>query len=219
LVRRSRWLLFRAHFVGASLILTRPTFGRLGDLQIDSNALLEPWPWHFVVDENLRLCSVGSATRRRYPHLAASASNSPFDRVCDMEIVRPKLDALSFDTLAKHTKVPFVAKLNGDGLILRGQWHAIVPSIISRPNSKKCLVFLCAPDVVDMDSLTKNGLTLADLAVHDSRRELVRAPRRVPAPPARAKQAQASGNGEPTGARGAGLSRERAPKRPPSFVA
>jgi signal transduction histidine kinase/ActR/RegA family two-component response regulator len=116
------------------------------------HAFATAFPFHFVLDEQLRLLTCGTVLQRLCPRLAAGAALDEH-----FAIERPVLQRLDFDALRRCAKSLFVLRHREGPLRLRGEVVA----------QGRRLFFLGSPWVTDMADVRRTGLSLNDFAVHD----------------------------------------------------
>jgi signal transduction histidine kinase/ActR/RegA family two-component response regulator len=110
------------------------------------------FPFHFVLDPQLRVLQVGAALGRLCPECAAGT------RLADsFQVRRPVLPRVDFDSLGSHEASLFVLQRIQGTLRLRGEVVAQGPR----------LFFLGSPWVTEMADVARLGLALDDFAVHD----------------------------------------------------
>ena len=101
--------------------------------------------------------------RRFGKRIAPADGFVSFEESCKM--IRPVFDdttVLTYDDLLQHTRVPFIISVFGE-LPIQGQ---MVPL-------QTALIFLASPHANSLDELTSLSLTMSDLPLHDSRREMI----------------------------------------------
>jgi hypothetical protein len=126
--------------------------------------LLSQFPWHMVVSSEMSIVHCGDSMLRRFGKRIAPADGFvSFEESCKM--IRPVFDdttVLTYDDLLQHTRVPFIISVFGE-LPIQGQ---MVPL-------QTALIFLASPHANSLDELTSLSLTMSDLPLHDSRREMI----------------------------------------------
>ena len=148
-------------------------------LGISTEGLLVPWPWHVILDENMEIVSVGPSLVGRH-FVTSTGRAQPFGSFSQsMEIIRPKLpaegDQWTYDSIMANALVPFIVRVKG-GIELRGQMLPLRQrknADESEPKKQRGVLFLCSPNVASLEELQTQKLTLADIPLHDARRELV----------------------------------------------
>jgi PAS domain S-box-containing protein len=128
--------------------LTRREFGAL-------------FPFHLVIDRDLRLCSIGDSLSRLL------RENRPDVLGATIRVVRPR-SATSFEALAENLAQLFilVASLpGGSELRLRGQMMLI--------EGGERIIFVGSPWLESAARLKEFGLTLRDFALHDATADLI----------------------------------------------
>ncbi|TRY89543.1 hypothetical protein DNTS_014677, partial [Danionella cerebrum] len=149
------------------------------ETRISPYTFCKAFPFHLMFDKDLMLTQCGNAIFRVLPQLQPGVCNlsSVFS------LVRPHID-FSFHGIMSHINTVFVLR-SKEGLLnvemaesedeltgteisclrLKGQ-------MISLPETENIL-FLCSPSVMNLDDLTRRGLYLSDIPLHDATRDLV----------------------------------------------
>jgi len=137
------------------------------------------FPFHIIFDRDLVVTQCGNAIYRVLPQL--QPGNCSLLSV--FSLVRPHID-ISFHGILSHINTVFVLR-SKEGLLdveklecedeltgteisclrLKGQ-------MIYLPEADSIL-FLCSPSVMNLDDLTRRGLYLSDIPLHDATRDLV----------------------------------------------
>ncbi|XP_065159270.1 guanylate cyclase soluble subunit beta-1 [Atheta coriaria] len=129
------------------------------------------FPFHIMFDRDLKIVQSGSTVARIIP-----AINSNQCKVTDiLDFVRPHLE-LTFGNILSHINTiyvlktrPGVMKVNAPPeyrtLRLKGQMMYVPETDL--------VIFLCYPSVVNLDDLTRRGLYISDIPLHDATRDLV----------------------------------------------
>ncbi|XP_043564739.1 guanylate cyclase soluble subunit beta-1 isoform X1 [Chiloscyllium plagiosum] len=147
--------------------------------RISPYTFCKAFPFHIMFDREFMITQCGNAVYRVLPQLQPGSCNlrSVF---C---LVRPHID-FTFHGILSHINTVFVLRskeglLNGvktesdddltgaeiSCLRVKGQ-------MIHLPEADNIL-FLCSPSVMNLDDLTRRGLYLSDIPLHDATRDLV----------------------------------------------
>ncbi len=110
------------------------------------------FPFHFVLDEWMRVVQVGRVLARVCPELTLGSTLD-----ASFSVERPSLPGMDFDTVCRHPAALFILQQRCGSLRLRGQ---MVPQ-------QRKLFFLGSPWVTQSQDLRQLGLSLRDFAVHD----------------------------------------------------
>ncbi|HET7868662.1 MAG TPA: ATP-binding protein [Burkholderiaceae bacterium] len=110
------------------------------------------FPFHFVLDEWMRVVQVGSVLARVCPELTLGSTLD-----ASFAVERPSLPGMEFEAICGHPSALFILKQRHGMLRLRGQMVA----------QQDKLFFLGSPWVTHSSDLRELGLTLRDFAVHD----------------------------------------------------
>lgn len=126
---------------------------------MDSLSLpLETWdsifPFHILLDQDLRILQIGSALQRVYPDCGVQTEFETF-----FKIARPSHLEISFENLKAYTHYLFVLENPDRSLKLRAQLL-----VLESPNR---LLFLASPWFTDRNELKEMGLNLRDLPLHN----------------------------------------------------
>ncbi|XP_068043319.1 guanylate cyclase soluble subunit beta-1 isoform X1 [Anomalospiza imberbis] len=147
--------------------------------RISPYTFCKAFPFHIIFDRDLVVTQCGNAIYRVLPQL--QPGNCSLLSV--FSLVRPHID-ISFHGILSHINTVFVLRTK-EGLLdveklecedeltgteisclrLKGQ-------MIYLPEADSIL-FLCSPSVMNLDDLTRRGLYLSDIPLHDATRDLV----------------------------------------------
>ncbi|XP_057352956.1 guanylate cyclase soluble subunit beta-1 isoform X3 [Manis pentadactyla] len=147
--------------------------------RISPYTFCKAFPFHIIFDRRLVVTQCGNAIYRVLPQL--QPGNCSLLSV--FSLVRPHID-ISFHGILSHINTVFVLR-SKEGLLdveklecedelteteisclrLKGQ-------MIYLPEADSIL-FLCSPSVMNLDDLTRRGLYLSDIPLHDATRDLV----------------------------------------------
>ena len=148
--------------------------------QISPATFCRAFPFHVLFDKNMVIQQTGSSLIRVIPPVATQLC-----RITDLfDMVRPHMD-FSFDHILSHINQVFVLRTK-DG-ILTNNAHDDVSNRLDHHDTSRmrlkgqmvyvsesdCLLFMCSPSVSSLDDLSRRGLYLSDIPLHDSTRELV----------------------------------------------
>ena len=111
------------------------------------------FPFHFWLDENLKVVRAGDGILKLHP----SILNSPFES--EFNFKRPGFDiSFSFDSISEYVQQVFILESRSTAsLIFRGQFSIV----------NKHLLFVGSPWLQDVSDLDKFGLLVTDFAIHD----------------------------------------------------
>ncbi|XP_049577132.1 guanylate cyclase soluble subunit beta-1 [Syngnathus scovelli] len=149
------------------------------ETRISPYTFCKAFPFHLMFDKDLMLTQCGNAIYRVLPQLQPGACILP----SVFSLVRPHID-FSYHGILSHINTVFVLR-SKEGLLnvetvenedeltgveisclrLKGQ-------MIYLPEAENIL-FLCSPSVMNLDDLTRRGLYLSDIPLHDATRDLV----------------------------------------------
>ncbi|XP_056630757.1 guanylate cyclase soluble subunit beta-1 isoform X1 [Diorhabda carinulata] len=129
------------------------------------------FPFHIMFDPEMKIVQTGFSVARIIPKV-----NSVGSKITDiLDPVRPHLD-LTFENILSHINTIYVLKTRAGvmkvnappeyrNLRLKGQMLYVPETDL--------IVFLCYPSVVSLDDLTRRGLYISDIPLHDATRDLV----------------------------------------------
>ncbi|CAH1370346.1 unnamed protein product [Tenebrio molitor] len=139
--------------------------------KVNAATFCRVFPFHIMFDRDLKIVQTGSTVARVVPKVT-----SPDCRVTDiLDTVRPHLE-LTFENILSHINTIYVLKtrpgvMQVDAppeyryLRLKGQMLYVPETDL--------VVFLCYPSVMNLDDLTRRGLYISDIPLHDATRDLV----------------------------------------------
>ncbi|ELV12728.1 Guanylate cyclase soluble subunit beta-1 [Tupaia chinensis] len=147
--------------------------------RISPHTFCKAFPFHIIFDRDLVVTQCGNAIYRVLPQLQPGTCSL----LSVFSLVRPHID-ISFHGILSHINTVFVLR-SKEGLLdvekleredeltgaetsclrLKGQ-------MIYLPEADSIL-FLCSPSVMNLDDLTRRGLYLSDIPLHDATRDLV----------------------------------------------
>lgn len=147
--------------------------------RISPYTFCKAFPFHIIFDRDLVITQCGNAIYRVLPQL--QPGNCSLLSV--FSLVRPHID-ISFHGILSHINTVFVLR-SKEGLLdveklecedeLTGTEISCIRlkgQMIYLPEADSIL-FLCSPSVMNLDDLTRRGLYLSDIPLHDATRDLV----------------------------------------------
>ncbi|XP_055381357.1 guanylate cyclase soluble subunit beta-1 [Condylostylus longicornis] len=137
------------------------------DPLISLQTFCKVFPFHLMFDRQMKIVQAGKSLARLIPRVADE--NCPLLEV--LEAIRPHL-LLTFDNILAHINTIYVLQTRPGAmgkherfLRLKGQMMYIAES--------EHILFQCYPSVMNLDDLTKKGLYISDVPLHDATRDLV----------------------------------------------
>ncbi len=127
---------------------------------LSSAQMVNAFPFHLVIDRNLRIVQVGRSLRGLVPGAAIGAM------VADLLTLRRPSGGWSFEALEAGQRLLHIVEFPSSGLVLRGQ-------MLRLDTPAALIAFLCTPWLEGPESLDRLGLTLGDFALHDASQDLV----------------------------------------------
>ncbi|XP_011499391.1 PREDICTED: guanylate cyclase soluble subunit beta-1 isoform X2 [Ceratosolen solmsi marchali] len=156
-------------------IAIKPTITDLECLSVEPKVspatFCQAFPFHLMFNRDLRIIQTGCTIIRVIPQVCS--------RNCKLNdillTVRPHLE-LTFENILSHINTVYVLRTKKgvmqvnaseeySDLRLKGQMLYVSES--------DSVIFLCYPSVMNLDDLTKRGLYLSDVPLHDATRDLV----------------------------------------------
>ncbi|XP_059618437.1 guanylate cyclase soluble subunit beta-1 [Phlebotomus argentipes] len=145
------------------------------DAEITSQdgALISPstfcrvFPFHIMFDRQMRIVQAGKSVSRVIPRV--SEENCPLLEV--LEAVRPHLD-MTFENVLAHINTIYVLKTKQGAMGEHERYLRLKGQMLYIPESD-LILFQCYPSVMNLDDLTKKGLFISDVPLHDATRDLV----------------------------------------------
>ncbi len=111
------------------------------------------FPFHLAFDARLTIVQTGSMWQRMCPQVAPGTPLTEHFR-----LVRPQMP-LTFAAIREQTRSIFLLECLPNGAILRGQMLPLDDAAV--------MIFLCSPWITDVAEVTRLGISLSDLAIHD----------------------------------------------------
>uniref|UniRef100_A0A336MTL7 Guanylate cyclase soluble subunit beta-1 n=1 Tax=Culicoides sonorensis TaxID=179676 RepID=A0A336MTL7_CULSO len=135
---------------------------------ISPNTFCRIFPFHLMFDRQMHIVQAGKSVSRLIPRI--SDENCSLIEI--MEAVRPHLQ-LTFDNILAHINTIYVLSTRKGvssgsherNVRLKGQMMYIPDADL--------ILFQCYPSVMNLNDLTKKGLFISDVPLHDATRDLV----------------------------------------------
>ncbi|XP_035777415.1 guanylate cyclase soluble subunit beta-1-like isoform X3 [Anopheles albimanus] len=125
------------------------------------------FPFHLMFDRGLHIVQAGRSVSRVIPRI--QETNCPL--LALFEAVRPHLQ-LSFDNILAHINTIYVLKTKAGVMSKSERYLRLKGQMMYIPGSD-LILFQCYPSVMNLDDLTKKGLHISDIPLHDASRDLV----------------------------------------------
>ncbi len=123
-------------------------------------SFVEAFPFHVVVDGEMKIVQLGAALRKACPGLKPGQHwNDGF------EIVKPELSTVSLDEIEAQANSVFLVRHRGTELTLRGQ--------MILEDDPRCGYFLSSPWVTDLNQRSRFRLAIKDYPLHDASADLL----------------------------------------------
>ncbi|XP_019625060.1 PREDICTED: guanylate cyclase soluble subunit alpha-2-like, partial [Branchiostoma belcheri] len=158
------------------------------DLPLSVDTLSDIFPFHVMLDRNLKVVQMGRSLRRL---LRGNVTSTELKFQDIFEIIRPKVDSL-FSAIVRHLNTIYVVR-TAQGIISKEKNCAI--QVIEGASSSgdvdleestlklkgemvfvpesDMLLFLCSPRVKDLSEFLRKGLYFSDTPLHDSSRDVL----------------------------------------------
>ncbi len=127
---------------------------RSQSIGLEPQVFARAFPFHLVINRQLKFVQVGEVTQRLYPDLMMG--NALEQHFC---ITLPQVPA-SFDAICMELQSVFLLEARQGDLQLKGQMLHL--------EAHEVFLFLCSPWVTEISKLDRLGLSLNDFATHDS---------------------------------------------------
>ncbi len=125
-----------------------------GGFGLDADQLAIAFPFHFILDRQLRVAQLGPSLRQAVP---AAEPGAAFDD--HFVISRPTMKT-DFDGICSRVRSVFMLKAKAGELKLKGQFIPL--------KQHDALAFVGSPHVEDMEHVKALGLSLRHFALHDA---------------------------------------------------
>ncbi|XP_063067934.1 guanylate cyclase soluble subunit beta-2 [Engraulis encrasicolus] len=139
-------------------------------LWIEEKAFCNAFPFHIVFDKDLRVKQTGVNIQKFVPGL--QTMDIRLDQY--FSIVHPQV-TFTIDSIKKFINSQFVLKTRQEMLPQWAQQQAMLKlrGQMVWMASLQCMVYLCSPKLRSLAELEERGLHLADIAQHDTTRDLI----------------------------------------------
>ncbi|XP_055716152.1 guanylate cyclase soluble subunit beta-1 [Phlebotomus papatasi] len=134
---------------------------------ISPSTFCRVFPFHIMFDRQMRIVQAGKSVSRVIPRV--SEENCPLLEV--LEAVRPHLD-MTFENVLAHINTIYVLKTKQGAMGEHERYLRLKGQMLYIPESD-LILFQCYPSVMNLDDLTKKGLFISDVPLHDATRDLV----------------------------------------------
>ncbi|XP_049288788.1 guanylate cyclase soluble subunit beta-1 isoform X2 [Anopheles funestus] len=125
------------------------------------------FPFHLMFNRNMHIVQAGRSVSRVIPRI--------YEKNCPLlalfEAVRPHLQ-LSFENILAHINTIYVLKTKAGVMSKSERYLRLKGQMMYIPGSD-LILFQCYPSVMNLDDLTKKGLHISDIPLHDASRDLV----------------------------------------------
>ncbi|XP_061393461.1 guanylate cyclase soluble subunit beta-1 [Musca vetustissima] len=125
------------------------------------------FPFHLIFDRQMKIVQAGKSVSRVIPRVAEE--NCLILEV--LEAIRPHLQ-LTFENVLAHINTIYVLQTRQGAMGKHERYLRLKGQMMYIPESDRIL-FQCYPSVMNLDDLTKKGLHISDVPLHDATRDLV----------------------------------------------
>uniref|UniRef100_A0A6P4E751 Guanylate cyclase soluble subunit beta-1 n=1 Tax=Drosophila rhopaloa TaxID=1041015 RepID=A0A6P4E751_DRORH len=136
---------------------------------ISPSTFCKVFPFHLMFDRQMKIVQAGKAVSRVIPRVAEE--NCSLIEV--VEAIRPHLQ-LNFENILSHINTIYVLQTRQGAMSSRHEQRflRLKGQMMYIPETDRIL-FQCYPSVMNLDDLTKKGLYISDVPLHDAARDLV----------------------------------------------
>ncbi|CAL1528282.1 unnamed protein product [Lymnaea stagnalis] len=146
--------------------------------KISPASFCRSFPFHLLFDRNLVIQQTGMSIGRVLPKVY---QNCCITELFDM--IRPHME-FSFDNILSHINTVFVL-ITRQGLLNSEELNDAQSAVLAEQQQMRLkgqmiyvlecdsILFLCSPSVMNLDDISRRGLYLSDIPLHDATRELV----------------------------------------------
>lgn len=140
------------------------------DLKMSASTFCKAFPWHFIMNENLDIIQLGSGFSKLFRY---SLQTHGRHVTTYFHFKRPTGLSIRFRELSRRSNTPFMLAMrpipgksySSEGLDIKGRMVLCTES-----NS---LLFMGSPFLDGLDGLTRHGLFISDIPLHDATREVI----------------------------------------------
>ncbi|KAL7028069.1 hypothetical protein ACKWTF_005710 [Chironomus riparius] len=134
---------------------------------ISPQIFCQVFPFHLMFNRQMNIVQAGKSVLRVIPKIAEENCN-----LLDiLEPIRPHIQ-LSFRTILSHITTIYVLKTK-PGMMLEKDMFMRLKGQMMYIQESDLIMFQCYPSVLNLDDLTKKGLCISDVPLHDATRDLV----------------------------------------------
>ncbi|XP_064185978.1 guanylate cyclase soluble subunit beta-2 [Anguilla rostrata] len=169
--RRAPWEILRSIVrFGQGNFMTSFTPSYPEKLWIDEQAFCNVFPFHIVFDENLKVKQTGVNIQKFVPGL--QTMDIKLDEY--FRIVHPQI-TFNIDSIRKFINSQFVLKTRREMVPQSSQSKSLLKlrGQMVWMESLGCMIYLCSPKLRSLEEMQERGLHIADIAQHDTTRDLI----------------------------------------------
>ncbi|EDS45084.1 guanylate cyclase soluble subunit beta-1 [Culex quinquefasciatus] len=134
---------------------------------ISPTTFCKVFPFHLMFNRDLIIVQAGRSVSRVIPKI----SEKNCHLLTIFEAVRPHLQ-MSFGNILSHINTIYVLKTKSGVMSISERYLRLKGQMMYIPESD-LILFQCYPSVMNLDDLTKKGLHISDIPLHDASRDLV----------------------------------------------
>ncbi|CAG5125456.1 unnamed protein product, partial [Candidula unifasciata] len=147
--------------------------------KISPASFCRAFPFHLLYDRDLVIQQAGTSISRviaQVNHVVLCIMDTC--RITDLfDMIRPHME-LSFDQVLSHINTVFVL-ITQESVLTTDNNSGTIPQQMRLKGQMiyvsecDCILFMCSPSVMNLDDISRRGLYLSDIPLHDATRELV----------------------------------------------
>nr|XP_029707897.1 guanylate cyclase soluble subunit beta-1-like isoform X2 [Aedes albopictus] len=134
---------------------------------ISPTTFCKVFPFHLMFNRDMIVVQAGKSVSRVIPKI--SEQNCRLLTI--FEAIRPHLE-LSFGNILAHINTIYVLKTKAGVMSISERYLRLKGQMMYIPESD-LILFQCYPSVMNLNDLTKKGLHISDIPLHDASRDLV----------------------------------------------
>lgn len=144
--------------------------GRPDDLCIGLDVFKTTFPFNLVLDRELKIKQMGDSFLKYLGNLISSQND--FNFLTYFEIVQPKLNEYTFESLLLNHNMSYKLKMRPVVETTQFKEMELKGSMVYLKESD-CLMFIGSPLIQRLEELTGRGLYISDIPIHDATRDII----------------------------------------------
>lgn len=134
---------------------------------ISPSTFCKVFPFHLMFDRQMKIVQAGKSVSRVIPRVTGESCSL----LEVLEAIRPHLQ-LTFENVLAHINTIYVMQTRQGAMGKHERYLRLKGQMMYIAESDRIL-FQCYPSVMNLDDLTKKGLYISDVPLHDATRDLV----------------------------------------------